>query len=82
MLNEGVSVDDWLKNGSDDDVFAFAETNSKGEFVLNEPIPVGVPHDFVVGAKGYRPVIEKKWTIEDGAEDPLILEIKLVRSGR
>jgi len=43
---------------------------------------VGVPHDFIVGAKGYRPVVEKKWTIEDATEDPLILEIKLVRSGR
>jgi len=82
VLNEGVSVDDWLNGGSDDDVFAFAETNSKGEFVLSKPIPVGVPHDFIVGAKGYRPVVEKKWTIEDATEDPLILEIKLVRSGR
>lgn len=83
VLKEGVSVDKWLNGGSDDDVLAFAETNSKGEFVLSDPIPVGVPHDFVVGAKGYRPVIEKGWVIEeDEAEDPLVLEIKLVRSGR
>jgi hypothetical protein len=82
VLKEGVSVDKWLNGGSDDDVLAFAETNSKGEFVLSGPIPVGVPHDFIVGAKGYRPVVEKKWTIEDATEDPLILEIKLVRSGR
>ncbi len=83
VLKKGVSVDKWLNGGSDDDVLAFAETNSKGEFVLNNPIPVGVPHDFIVGAKGYRPVIEKGWIIEeDEAEDPLVLEIKLVRSGR
>jgi hypothetical protein len=82
VLNEGVSAEDWLKNGSDDDVFAFAETDSKGEFVLSKPIPVGVPHDFLAGAKGYRLVVEKGWTIEDATEDPLILEIKLVRSGR
>jgi hypothetical protein len=83
VLKEGVSVDEWLDSGSVDDVLAVDKTNSKGEFVLSNPIPVGVPHDFAVGAEGYRLLIEKGWVIEeDEAEDPLVLEIKLVRIGR
>jgi hypothetical protein len=83
VLKEGVSGREWLNRQSEEEVLAYAVTDSKGEFVLNNPIPVGVPHDLLAGARGYQIYLEEDWTIEeDEAEDPLFIEIELVRSGR
>ncbi|MCS7059623.1 MAG: carboxypeptidase-like regulatory domain-containing protein [Anaerolineae bacterium] len=79
VLNEGVVLDDWLNEGADEDIYAFAKTDSKGQFVLDNPIPIGVPHSWVIGAQGYRPVIEEDWALEEDTEDPLVLNIKLVK---
>lgn len=79
VLNEGVVLDDWLKDGTDEDIYAFARTDSKGQFVLNNPIEIGVPHSWVIGAQGYRPVVEEDWALEEDTEDPLVLNIALVK---
>lgn len=79
VLVEGVSAQDWLDNGTDDEVFASAKTDSKGQFVLDNPIEIGVPHSWLIGAKGYRLIIEEDWALEEGTEDPLVLTIALVK---
>lgn len=79
VLNEGVVMEDWLDNGTDEDVFASARTDSKGQFVLDRPIEIGVPQSWLIGAQGYRPIIEEDWALDEDTEDPLVLDIKLVR---
>lgn len=79
VLAEGVSAKDWLDNGTDDEVFASAKTDSKGQFVLDNPIEIGVPHSWLIGAQGYRLIIEEDWALEEGTEDPLVLNIALVK---
>ncbi len=79
VLNEGVSAEDWLDSGTDEDVFASAKTDSKGQFVLDNPIEIGVPHSWLIGAQGYKPIIQEDWALEEDTEDPLVLNIKLVK---
>jgi len=79
VLNEGVAAQDWLDNGTDDDIYASARTDSKGQFVLDNPIEIGVPHSWLIGAQGYKSIIEEDWALEEDTEDPLVLDIKLVK---
>jgi Carboxypeptidase regulatory-like domain len=80
VLNEGVDAAQWLKDGSDSDVLAYSKTDSKGQFELNERIPVGTALPWLIGAKGYKAILQQDFTIEDGAEDPYVLNIGLERS--
>ena len=79
VLNEGVVAKEWLQDGTDEDIFASARTDSKGQFVLDNPIEIGVPHSWLIGAQGYRSIIQEDWALEEDTEDPLVLDIKLVR---
>jgi hypothetical protein len=80
VLNDGVDVEQWLNDGSDSDVMAYGKTDSKGQFELSERIPVGKPLPWLIGAKGYKTIMQQDFTIEEGAEDPYVLNIGLERS--
>ena len=80
VLNDGVDVEQWLKDGSDSDVMSYGKTDSKGQFELNERVPVGKPLPWLIGAKGYKTIMQQDFTIEEGAEDPYVLNIGLERS--
>ncbi len=79
VLNEGIDTEAWLEEGTDDDVFTSAKTNSKGQFELDQPIPLGVELGWLIGAQGYKPVAEMV-TLEEDTEDPLDLTINLVKA--
>ena len=79
VLNEGVVAADWLEEGTDEDIYASAKTDSKGQFVLDNPVEIGVPHSWLIGAQGYKPILQEDWALEEGTEDPLVLNIKLVK---
>ncbi|HEY3342161.1 MAG TPA: hypothetical protein VGK81_09095, partial [Anaerolineae bacterium] len=59
---------------------AYSKTDSKGQFELNERIPVGKALPWLVGTKGYKTVLQQDFTIEDGAQDPYVLNVGLERS--
>jgi hypothetical protein len=80
VLNDGVDVQQWLKDGSDSDVMAYSKTDSKGQFELNERIQVGKALPWLIGAKGYKTIMQQDFTIEEGAEDPYVMNIGLERS--
>ena len=80
VLNDGVDVEEWLKDGSDSDVLAYGKTDSKGQFELSERIPVGKALPWLIGAKGYKTIMQQDFTIEEDAEDPYVLNIGLERS--
>jgi len=79
VLNEDVEAEAWLEDGTDEDVFASAKTDSKGQFELNNPIDLGVAHDWLIGAEGYKPIVEDDLVLEEGTEDPLSVTINLVK---
>jgi hypothetical protein len=78
VLNEGVDPEAWLEEGTDDDVFSSAKTNSKGQFELDQPIPLGAELGWLIGAQGYKPIVET-FALEEDTEDPLELTINLVK---
>ncbi len=81
VLNEGVDAKQWLNNGSDSDVLAYAKTDSTGSFELNERIPVDTALPWLIGAKGYQTIFDQSFKIDSAsATDPYPMTIKLVRS--
>jgi hypothetical protein len=79
VLNDGVDAKEWLKDGADDDVMAYAKTDSKGQFELNNKVSIGQPMPWIIGAKGYKTILQQDYTIEEGSEDPFVLNIALER---
>jgi hypothetical protein len=80
VLNAGVDITQWLKNGQDSDVFAFAKTDSKGQFELNNRIPTATPLPWIIGAKGYQVISQKDYSIDQDADDPYVMNIALDRA--
>ncbi len=80
VLNEGVDPNAWLKDGKDEDILAFAKADGKGQFALNNPVPMNLALPWIVGAKGYKVIIDSEFTIEESTDDPYIMNITLERS--
>ena len=80
VLNEGVDPEQWLKDGTDADIIAYAKTDGKGRFELDNPVPATVTLPWIVGAKGYKTIIDSAVTIEESTDDPYIMDITLERS--
>ncbi|HEY9076210.1 MAG TPA: trypsin-like peptidase domain-containing protein [Anaerolineaceae bacterium] len=54
VLKEGVDIDKWLDDGTDDQVMAFGKSDANGAFTLNNRLQRGVKYGMAVGAKNYR----------------------------
>jgi hypothetical protein len=80
VLNEGVDPKAWLKNGKDEDILAFAKTDGKGQFALNNPVPTSLALPWIIGAKGYKTIMQSNFVIEESTDDPYIMNINLERS--
>jgi hypothetical protein len=80
VLNEGIVTADWLKDGKDEDVMAFAKTDSKGQFELNNKVPAGVALPWIIGAKGYKTVSQDDFVLAIGSDDPYVMNIGLTKT--
>ncbi len=80
VLQEGVDPQQWMDSGTDADMLAFAKTDSKGRFELDNSVPVGTALPWLVGAKGYKLLIQTDFVIEEGVEDPYEMNITLERA--
>ncbi len=80
VLNEGVDPQQWLKDGSDSDVYTSATTDSRGEFVLDQRITTDVVMPWIISAKGYQPIVDPHYTVPYGVYNPFVLTIPLVRA--
>jgi hypothetical protein len=80
ILKPGIKVQKFLKGGQKDaDVFTVAKTDSKGQFVLEDPLERETEYSIVVSAKGYKPIGLDGLTIDDEQPDPLQLNITLTK---
>lgn len=80
ILKPGVNVQKFLKGGQKDaDVFTAAKTDSKGQFVLEDPLERDTKYSIVVAAKGYKPIGLDGLTIDEKQPDPLQLNITLTK---
>lgn len=55
ILNPGVDPDAWLASGTDADVYAYAQADSTGYFVLPVAFQRGVDYPGIAGLEGYQP---------------------------
>lgn len=74
VLDPGVTVDSW--DGSDDQVYTWAETDADGYFELPDPLERGQRYTFIAGAEAYRPAFGEDLLVGDEAS-PLEVEITL-----
>ena len=58
VLNPGVDLDEWLNNPTESDIYTAATTDSKGNFVLPDPLERLVDYPVVVAAEGYYPILD------------------------
>lgn len=80
VLNEGVSTAAWLKEGTEEDMLAFAKTDSKGQFELNNKVPAGVKLPWIIGVKGYKTINQDDFVLEIGSDDPYIMNVGLTKT--
>jgi S1-C subfamily serine protease len=66
VLNPGVLVDDWLDDPTLDDVFTYAETDRRGEYVMPDKLERDVRYEAAVLADGY---LDETGFLEFSAED-------------
>jgi len=56
-LKPGIDLDQWLQNGTDDDVYTYAMTDNNGNFQLPNAFQRATPYAMMVGNQlGYRPI--------------------------
>ena len=81
VLNSGVTAADWLENDEDeDDVYASAETDRKGRFILEEMLERDTEYSFVVRADGYETLTADEYVLDADAPDPSTVNITLERT--
>ena len=80
VLMPGVNVDDFLANGSEDDIYSGGKTDSKGQFVVAELLERGQTYALVAAASGYRSAYMAEYTVSPTAESPIEFDIQLRRS--
>jgi S1-C subfamily serine protease len=77
VLNPGLTYDAW--DGSESDIYTWAETDRNGRYELPDPLERGVSYTLVVQAQGYNVKYgdDLVWTDED--PDDFTLDVGLVK---
>jgi len=75
-LQPGITYDEWE---SDDEVYAYAQTDRNGEFVLPALLERGQSYTLVAGLQGYQPVWENDVYVDESADPVVDLTVRLKR---
>ena len=78
ILNPGVDIDAWLDNGTDADIYVYAETDANGFFSLSRPLERGIEYPGIAGKEGYQPT-RGFLLFEAGDPDQINLTLELTR---
>jgi S1-C subfamily serine protease len=76
VLNPGIRVDEW--DGSEEDIYTWAETDSNGYFELPLPLERNQSYSMIAWAEGYTPVAGNDILVSD-EPSPYEIEIALQR---
>lgn len=80
VLNPGVTVEEWVDGGQEDEaVFTAGKTDSKGQFVLESELERDVEYSLIVVAKGYKPIGYDGFVVTEDDPDPLDLNIAMTK---
>jgi hypothetical protein len=78
VLVPGVTIQDFIDGGqSDEDVFTGAKSDSKGNFVIEDPLEREVEYSLIIVAKGYKPVGQDGFFIAEDEPEPVELTVTM-----
>ena len=78
VLKPGITYDQWdTDQYTEDDVYTYADTNSRGVFNLPDQLQRGTVYTLIAGADGYKPVGSDDFQVTNDDPDPLELNITL-----
>jgi hypothetical protein len=78
VLKPGITVQDFIDGGKKDkDVFTAGQSDTKGQFVLNDQLERNVDYSIIVVAKGYKATAADGIAATDDDPDPLVLNITM-----
>jgi hypothetical protein len=78
VLQPDVTVQEFLEDLLEEQIYAYAETDRDGRFVLRQPIPRGEDFGVLVGAEGYTMQWENDWLHFD-ENDPAQVDLGTFR---
>jgi serine protease Do len=78
VLQPDVTVEEFFEDFLEEQILAYAETDSDGTFVVRQPIPRGEHFGVVLGAEGYVPQWENDWLYFD-EDDPAEMDLGTFR---
>jgi hypothetical protein len=78
VLKPGVDIDAWLQDGTDADIYTWAETDANGYFILPDALERGVEYPALAGAndQGYL-IATGFFLFEDADPDYITIDIEL-----
>jgi len=79
LLNPGITVEEFVDTQKEEDVYAIAQTNSKGQFIVEQPLEREVGYGIIILAKGYKPLAQDDFTIAADDPDPYELTITMTK---
>jgi hypothetical protein len=78
VLRPGITVDEF--QWTEEEVFTYAETDNKGNYVLPDMLVRGETYSMIVAAEGYDPIMEDGINIPEEIESPFVLDLTLQKS--
>jgi len=78
VLQPDVTVEEFLEDLLEEQIYAYAETDRDGRFVLRQPIPRGERFGVLVGAEGHTTQWENDWLYFD-ENDPAQVDLGTFR---
>jgi hypothetical protein len=79
VLKPGILVKTFLDAGNQSDLFASGTTDSLGQFSLNRPLARDTTYGLLIVARGYRPITRDDLRLGIDADDPLNMDILMVK---
>jgi hypothetical protein len=78
VLEPGITIEKFVDGGQKKkDVYTAGQTDSKGQFVLEDQLERNVEYSVIVTAKGYKPTGGDEFVITDDDPDPLELTVTM-----
>jgi len=78
VLNPGITIQKFIDGGQKKkDLYTAGQTDSKGQFVLQDQMERTVEYSIIITAKGYKPTGGDEFVITDDDPDPLELTVTM-----
>jgi len=76
VLQPGITAQEWIDEGQNgDEVLTAGQSSSQGNFTLEHPLTRNETYSLIVVARGYKPIANDRFVIDDEVDAPAQLNI-------